>query len=406
MEKYKEYIENERLREYQVLLSLANTHASGSAKAEAAWLLDGGRIDWNRVLCMADKHRLSSILYFNAKKSGLLAYLPENVRQNLYWKYMKIVGDNLKLRKKLLDILALFESRQIPAVPVKGPVLSQILYADSELRYYQDLDILVPKNSVTAARDALLECGFAMPESLAGKSLEKFLDYGKECDFVDHGKKIAIDLHWQLGVPFRGRFDYHFCKERLRTVRFHCRNVRSLSLEDTLLHLCVHGTHEIWSRIEQVLSVARLIKMYPNLDWEMLVNLSDQLHCKRVLFTGLFLSIDVFDAPIPPVVTVQIKYDKTVKRIAANIFFRLFMETAPKEFNEKRAEQISFDLKIREHPHDKVLYLLRRVFVPTGKDWEKREWNSRFPLLFFISRPWDLALELLPTCKQMIKRFF
>ena len=364
-------------------------------------LVESGTVDWEYLVSLAEKHRVLPVFYVNVKKAGLRTFIPESLYKRLFRRYADIVAYNLRLCGKLAMILSLFESRGIPAVPFKGPLLAQALYGDEVLRYYQDLDILAPEADVPAARDALSACGFLpVMHRFSGKQFRQVLKYGREWHFKDATDNIEIDLHWRLGGPFRRRFDYDFCKDRLQAIPWHGRQVHCLSAEDTLLHLCVNGAHDLWGSLEQILSVADFIDRHPDLDWGLVQMLAARLHCRRMLFLGLFLARDVFDAALPREVNDQIKKDRAVADLAAMIYGKLFGVSPRESHIEKRVGQLPFSLKMREHFLDKMMYLMRRVFVPTQKDWKNRPPDARPANFYFLSRPLNLAVELIRALRR------
>ena len=244
---YKEYVDPGHAAEMEVFLCLIRADLTPDGMNRISGLVESGSVDWAFLLHLVEKHRVWTVFYANIKKTGWLPLLPEDVQKSLSHQYVTVVGNNLKLCQKLLTILGLFESRHIPAVPFKGPLLAQTLYGASALRYYRDLDILVPKTCVLSARDALLESGFSPSVyGLSGKGFSQNLKHGRECHFLHPSDMVQIDLHWQLSVPYRQALDYDFCKKRLRATCFHGQDISSLSPEDTLLHLCLNGAQDIW----------------------------------------------------------------------------------------------------------------------------------------------------------------
>jgi len=398
---FQKYINPEHVADMELVLRLIRSDMTTDRIKRACGLIESGAIDWQFVSRLSEKHRVLPIFYVNVKKAGLLPVLPESVQIDLSRRYLNIVGNNLRLCRQLTTILDLFESRGVPVVPFKGPLLAHSLYGDSALRYYQDLDILVPEAGVISARSALLESGFSPSvKHLSGKRLEQVLKHGRECHFKDPSGRIEIDLHWQLCEPLRRDFDYDFCKERLQVIRWHDRNIHSLSPEDTLLHLCVNGAYDIWCDLEKILCVADYIAQHPHLDWLLIQRLANMLHCRRRLFLGLFLAEDVFDAALPREIVQQIKNDRVVEGLAGMVYKKFFRGVSGKSHIEKRVGQLPYYLKIREGFSDKVLYLIRRVFIPTQKDWENRPPDSRFGNFYFLSRPFNLAVELIRALRH------
>lgn len=397
---YQKYLSKDQITDFEFVLSLIRAEINNEQANKIRLFLETTPVDWKFVLNLVAKHRVLPIFYANIKKIGLQSFLPAFARQQLSHQYLEIISYNLRLRKKLTTILALLENRNIPAVPFKGPILAHELYGDSALRYYQDMDILVPKNCVLSAREALLEAGFYSPvKRFSGKGFGQALKYGRECDFLDPSDNFKIDLHWHLSGPFRVAFDYDFCQARLRKIRLNGQAVYSLSEEDTLLHLCMNGTHDIWDNLEKMVCVADFIDRHPHLDWDLVQKLAVALHCRRMLFLGLFLAQDVFHAPLPPEIVSQMGKNKVIQKIADKIHARNFYGTAQKTPIEKRIAEIPYYLMVREHATDKLLYLFRRIFIPTQKDFKNRSLNSGFSFFYFISRPIDLMVEVLRSLR-------
>ena len=397
---YQQYIEPGRTAEIEVLLGLVRAELTPDRIERISALVESGAVDWTFILHLAEKHRVWPVLYTNIKKAELQSFLSEDVQKVLSHQYLTIVGNNLRLCQKLTKILALFESRGIPAVPFKGPLLAQTLYEDEAMRCYADLDILVPEKRATQARDALLDAGFSPHvQGLSGKRFGQVLKHGRECHFLHPSGTVAIDLHWQLGVPVRRPFDYDFCSERLQVIPWQDMNISSLSVEDTLLHLCVNGAHDQWCDLENVLSVAEIIEQYQRIDWCLVQTLAERLHCKRMLFLGLFLARDVFDAALPPDIVDKIDIDRAVEKLVRKNYRHLFREASSENNIGTRVGRLPYYLAVREHAVDKLVYLLRRIFIPTQKDWENRYLNPRWAGFYFLTRPIDLAVELIRTLR-------
>ncbi len=398
---YSEFVSKKQSADFELLLVLIRADLTPERIRRAGELVEIGGVDWERILRLAENHRVLPVLYANIKKAGLLPVLPEAVQSNFSRQYLNIVAYNLRICKKLMAVLARFEQRGIPAVLYKGPLLSQCLYGDSALRYYQDVDVLVPEDQVVSARDALLESRlFPSVKWLSGKRFVQVLKYARECHFLDAAEELQIDLHWQVSVPYRQAFDYEFCKERLQKISFDGRDILSLSAEDMLLCLCLNGAHDIWNHLEKVLCVAEWIGQHPALDWQLTLKLAGLLHCRRRLLLGLFLARDVFGITLPVEIVDNIKKDKTIRKIVQRIYTDLFDGNHQTKGIEGRIAELPYYLKIREHPGDKFHYLLRRIFIPTQKDWEKHSRDSRFSGFYFLFRPFGLLVELVKTFRH------
>src|ERR1700681_921232 len=86
------------------------------------------------------------------------------------------------LTGKLLRLLELFQAAEIPVIPLKGPVLAQILYGDPVLREFEDLDLLVRKRDVLRALQLLNAHGYAVDSSLSWAPIETLI--GMNCELT------------------------------------------------------------------------------------------------------------------------------------------------------------------------------------------------------------------------------
>ena len=396
---YSQYTDELKAAGLQVLFSLVRADADASGAARLA--VRGGDIPWPYIRHMAVRHKMASILYFKVKKLGILHQLPDNVQRFFKMHYLQVTGGNMRLRKRLTDILALLESEDVPVVPFKGPVRTQALYDDSAVRYCQDLDLLVPRQKAAAARKVLGAAGYAHRdeplEALNCSQFEKFAAYEKEFELGDSAGATLIDLHWRLAGGTWRPFDYTFCRDRLQRMWFDGREVLCLSDEDMVVYLCVHGSLEGWQNLGAVLCLAEYMEKRPGLDWDLVLELAGVLHCRRMLLLGLFLAKDLFGAAVPDKIMARMERDKAVYRLADRIYRRLLGTGAGKSVGshiERRFADIPYQMAVYPNVLDKFYYLWRVLFWPTQKDWRDFPVPARFSFLLFLRRPVVMGVEL------------
>jgi hypothetical protein len=89
----------------------------------------------------------------------------------------------------------------VPALPLKGPVLAEMLYDAPEERPFTDLDLLVRRADVPAALGVLDALGYRhLP---GGRPLEHERAHAAGAVFVrdDDPASVPVDLHWELVAP-------------------------------------------------------------------------------------------------------------------------------------------------------------------------------------------------------------
>ncbi len=299
-----------------------------------------------------------------------------------------IVSRNLRLARGLVDILAHLHDRNIPVVPYKGPVLAQAVYGDFGLRYYQDLDILAPAKQLPEVWQLLYEAGFKpYKPPFTQEGFLSIARYGNEFSFTDLSGIINIDLHWKINKHSSLAFDLDFCSQRLKQVSFEDKNIWNLSVEDTVLALCLNGGNDLWPDLEGILVLADLIAAEPDLDWDLLQSLANRLKCERMLLLGLFLSMDLFDVNLPKTIAERIDGDEVIRGLSEKVYGKLFQNRV----HFSAFEHFLLQIKLRQYSMDKLEYMFRRIFYPTQKDWIAWPKIKKRSYLFFLLRPLRLC---------------
>ena len=168
---------------------------------------------------------------------------------------------NLALAQEVLTIVDLLETHNIPAIPIKGPVLAKTLFGDLALRQSGDLDLLVPKRCVSSALDVLGSRGYQLRQSLGAGQDAAYRRYDCHFELERPDQMILAELHWNLTPRIMAvRFDIDGLWERACTIPFEDRSVLSLSPEDYLIFLCVHGSKHLWCRVELDMRYPRVLE--------------------------------------------------------------------------------------------------------------------------------------------------
>jgi len=351
--------------------------------------LSGKVIDWEKVLDIAKKHGVLFFLYRNLK-----AICPEFVPDGIFTKlkdyYFNNSTRNLALSAKLVRIINLFAEAGIVAVPFKGPVQAEIVYGDTGFRSFSDLDILVSRDNAVKARDLLVANGFYLDTIIPESQLKSFLYHENFFNLHDKNRAIAIDLHWEI----TGR--YSLCpvyleniSKRIETIKLIDQDVFSLCLEDMLIYLCIHSTSHCWEKLEFICSVAEIVKSGKIDDWIEVEKKAGLLKCKKMMYLGLALARDLFDAVLQKDLDNRVSNAPFVISLEKQVLKKLF--TNHKSYLETLSWRFStLHLFIRDTFSDSVKYSLRLLFRPTIREWTTNPLPSKFVFLYYILRPFRL----------------
>ena len=345
------------------------------------WAREG--LDWDALVEAAEYHGLAPSLY-RIVNSACPALVPENVASVLRDCYRDSARRSLILTARLFVLLDAFEAEGIPVVPLKGPVLAESLYPDPLLRPFSDLDLLIHKQDVPAALRLLTQGlptqeRYALGAHLARLSLPALMKLN--CELLFRQERMPqVDIQWdtaQPGYPFR--FDVEILWRSLGRTRIGGREVASPSAESLLLFLCVHGAKHLWSRLQWLGDVARLVRVQPDISGAL--DLATETRCVRPVLLGLLLAHDLLRAPVPQAILERARSTEPVASLARQVILRL-NRVPPVE--PESLDITMFNARMAERTWDKVRHYAALLKSPTEAELE---WLPLPEKLFFLYYP-------------------
>lgn len=341
-------------------------------------------LDWEPLLALAESHAVTPLLY--ASLSTFPELVPAGVADRLRYRALSNTRRNLALTAELIAVLELFQSHDLPALPVKGPVLASKVYGSLALRSFGDLDILIARQDIERASQILTAAGYRLESPMAWTQKQKRLQWNPELAFSGKDGATHIDLHWGLVASF-----YPFILDpecfwtRTRTVNLGGRTVLTLSPEDELLFLCGHGAKHLWERLGWICDVARLVSVEKELDWNALIAYSRKRDCERLLLVGLCLARDLLGLSLPRDVLRWQQANHPVTGLARGIEEQLFLDRVSPP---PALEIYRFIPKLTKSWRRKVRFYLGFLLIPTNAESA----TLRLPqALFALYYPWRLG---------------
>jgi hypothetical protein len=202
--------------------------------------------------------------YVHAATAGL-PLVPEDERDHLAGMRRQVVLRHLRTINDLRHLERVLTTAGIPWLVIKGPTLAEPVHGAVELRYYGDLDLLVPGRHLAAAMAALEEAGSEVLDrnwTLIGEQMK-----GEVHVRLPSG--THLDLHWHLFNDAERRHlfpvDVDGLFARAREVRVSDAPVTTLSLADTVVYVAMHMLHSGGHRLVWLKDVERLL-VQPELD--------------------------------------------------------------------------------------------------------------------------------------------
>jgi hypothetical protein len=349
--------------ELQLLLCCARRTLSSEDARDALELLDQP-LNWSRLLEQAEVHRLFPLLYWHWTKSLALDF-PREIAAGLDGRFRANVARSLLLMRDLINIVELLGSRGIQVIPFKGPTLAESLYGNAALRQCVDLDILLRARDVPEAIRTLVSAGYDDATKLKPARQNAFVATQYEYALLSPAG-ILVELQWRIvpryfSLPLTE--EHHW--SRLQSLTVYGREMNSLSCEDLLLLLCVHGGKHGWGKLIWLADVAELLASKPHMDWEYILDHARRAGGLRMLLLGVVLAHRLLGTAIPNHLEQPLARDRMVEQIAGGICDNLLTGELPSYVKSQL-----YLLRVRERWQDRLRYVLRFASTATPVEWK------------------------------------
>ena len=345
--------------ENRLLFACARNRLDPEALKQIKAIVEEGEVDWTLVVRRALAHGLMPLLAWNLTRSSSQS-LPVDLADALRDWLAQNQAQNLALAREVLTIVGSLEAHHIPVIPIKGPVLAQTLFGDQALRESRDFDLLVPERCVSSALDVFVSRGYQLRQPGAGQDAA-YRRYQNQFELDGPDQIMLAELHWNLHPRIMAvRLDTNGLWERARPIPFEGRSVLSLSCEDYLIFLCVHGSKHFWSKLKWVCDIHEFLDVHTALDWNLCFELARKQGCERMLLFGLTLADALLGTELPEPIRDRIHADPKVRQLAGPMradFFRV-------EQRDLYGAIEPFLLSLRERSRDKLLFCWEHVATP------------------------------------------
>ncbi|HZI61044.1 MAG TPA: nucleotidyltransferase family protein [Pyrinomonadaceae bacterium] len=359
----------------ELLLACARTKAS----PERIRSLTETPIDWKYFFLLARRHAIVPLVYKQLKHH----VSPEKLQQ--FKKHsLENSARNVVLTAELCRLIKLFSDEGIEAVPYKGPILALFAYDDLALRRFVDLDVIVKKQDVARARDLLLADNYALSKPLTNEQQDLLLRTQHNLQFTKDNRRLIVELHWEVAPHlFASTVQSEILWQHLVSFNLNGTTVQTLSADDLLFSLCVHGSRHLWERLGWICDVAELISRR-DLNSTALLDRAAKADSERMFLLGLHLAETLLDAPLPPEVKRRCDADKGLAPLAAKIVEHLF--NGPEHVPATPREIFKYNLGVRKSLSARARYVVH-MLRPTDGDVARRSLPASLHFAYYLMRP-------------------
>ncbi len=318
--------------ETELLISCARTQMT-PAMAQRIQTLCAGVIDWDDLLQQSQKQGVLPLL-FKSLEAICRDLVPADIFQQLQTLYRQNALKNIQFTGELVQLLDLLHAQGFEAFCFKGPALAIAAYGSLSLRSFGDLDILVRSADYFKVRDYLTAEGYQSSILLwhfSKAEEEAYLQNLGECPLIHPSRGVCVEIHQRLiaGFMFQLSASFDDVWPRLAPVSLIGKSIDSLSIEDLLLYLCIHGAKDSWRRLSWVCDISELIQRHPSIKWHFVLKLAEEHGAVRMLHIGLCLANQLLGTPLPDSIQVGIQTDEPAGSLARSIMQDLCNEMDP-----------------------------------------------------------------------------
>jgi hypothetical protein len=321
-------------------------------------------IDWNYLFLLARRHAVIPLLYSCLNRTAA-DVVPEAEFQRLQKYFQENSARNVLLAAELCSLIERLSRNGIQAIPYKGPMLALFAYNDLSLRRFVDLDIMVRKEGVEGSIDLLLAEGYELSKPLNHTQRQALQRTQHNLQFRRHKGQLIVELHWEVASHlFASTVQAEDLWKNLANTELNGSAMKTLSPEDLIFSLLIHGSRHLWERLLWICDVGWIVSKY-ELNWQILLERARSTETERMFLLGIYLSKKLLNVSLPSVIEKEIEQDRMLEKLARLVIKGIF--NGPENQPVPVFKMFEFNLKVRKAWSSRVRYF-RHVLDPTDRD--------------------------------------
>lgn len=255
------------------------------------------RIDWSRLLRLAELHGLEAFLLRELYQGRVV--VPPETLETLSRSCANVAARNLALGRELIQLSSDFRERDVDHLVYKGPSLAQMLHGTVSLRPSSDIDLVVHPRQAERAVAVLKQLGYYEKDRLTTGQIRAAVRYASQLSFVGAG--VEVDLHWRFAPLAVSRsLNVDSIWQRATMVQLFGSELPSLRAEDLFVTLCLHASEHGWSQLSLFSDLGRLLKITPGFDWQMVSEHLRDPNTRRAVDVAILLMANCLAVKMPP----------------------------------------------------------------------------------------------------------
>jgi hypothetical protein len=285
---------------------------------EAIHAAAAGPLDWSRVVRVARRHRAVGLVYDGLTRAR--PDVPPAIAQEIRDEASMLARESLAMAADALRLQRLFNEAGLPVLFVKGTSLAMLAYGNLAVSGSQDIDILVPYETLPAATALVARAGyerFDPPRGITEGQLQLLLTLRKDLGFVHKESGRAVELHWRLFLNPHAMEEGSIMVQSRVVPLTDTMGLRTLGEEDLFAYLCMHGALHWWNRLKWLADVNALLAANRKQGVEALIRAADARGAGRAAAQALLLCGRVLGTALPAPLMATLGKSRTVRWLEA-----------------------------------------------------------------------------------------
>ena len=362
-------------------------------------------LDWEWLVNACG--RLKLVQSFYEALQALSFPSPPWVRRALWVRIRRNRATAQRHIDELCELASLLEDKQISFRAMRGPVLSQLVFGTPDKREYCDLDILVGPPDIDRTRTALEARGYHTPESL-----DK-IRQNCALQMFNRERQVGLDLHWSE-VPYwlPVGTTFNVLEQPPSNMNINGLDIPTLPPEETILVQVVQCVKCGWRELDKWHDLITLIRLWPQLDWQRVMQVAEASGYFRSLILTLRLLDPNAHLELPETLRTSLRQQEPDLQRAQQLI-ESHLRVTPHQYAEWAQNQpkhnflvylssIHFPIAIwclvTDNWHQRLavyIWVAKLLSTPTPADIKSLRLPDRFGGLYYITRPFRLILKSL-----------
>lgn len=374
------------------MLLLCVSPEQDQESADRIRALAAGEIDWDYLFTSARRHGVLPLFFYHLQKTAA-DLIPSDELQRLQKYFQENSARNVLLAAELRNLIDVLGREGIEAIPYKGPLLALFAYDNIALRRFVDLDIMVQKEAVAKAIDILIAEGYELSKPLSLSQQQILLRTQHNVQFRRHNRQLIVELHWEVvSHLFASSVQAGDLWKGLEVTELNGASVMTLSVEDLIFSLCVHGSRHLWERLLWICDIGWVVARH-ELNWRSLLERARQTNTERMFLLGLQLCDRLLNVRLPVSIRDEISKDPQLDKLAEVVVKRLFDRAEHRPLTA--IKMFEFNVRIRKSWMSRARYF-RHMLDPTDGDLNGIVLPRPLSFGYYLMRPFRLLFKTGP----------